>query len=250
MSDAASQLAALLIAARADPAHKVVAVPAALRPADSAAAYATQHAVAATFGPIGGWKVGAPGGNTICGALPAATVTASPARLPAATHTLRGIEAEVAFRMGADLKPCATPYTRAEVVAAIATMHPAIEVLESRFVEPGDHDLLTNLADTQSHGGFVYGAGRKDWHDIDLSKELCEQYVDGKLHTSRTGYPFGDILKMMEWLANVGSHWAGGLKAGQFVTCGSWTGAARVAAGAKVRVTFASLGEVLVEYPV
>ena len=249
MPDAASQLAALLIAARADPAHKVAAVPAALRPADNAAAYAAQHAVAATFGPIGGWKVGAPGGNTICGALPAATITASPTSLPSATHVMRGIEAEVAFRMGADLPPRTAPYSRAEVVAAIATMHPAIEVLESRFVEPNDHDLMTNLADTQSHGGFVHGAGRRDWHDIDLSKELCEQYVDGALHTSRTGYPFGDILKMMEWLANVGSHWAGGLKSGQFVTCGSWTGAARVAAGAKVRVTFASLGEVLVDYP-
>jgi 2-keto-4-pentenoate hydratase len=247
MSDAASQLTALLIAARADSTKLVGTVPAELRPADNAAAYATQHAVAATFGPIGAWKVGAPGGNTMCGALPAKTVTASPATLPGAR--LRGIEAEVSFRMGADLSPRATPYSRAEVVAAIATMHPAIEVLESRFVEPNDQDLMTNLADTQSHGGFVYGAGRADWHDIDLSQELCEQYVDGALHTSRTGYPFGDILNMMEWLANVGSTWAGGLKAGQFVTCGSWTGAARVAAGAHVRVTFASLGEVIVDYP-
>ena len=43
---------------------------------------------------------------------------------------MRGIEAEVAFRLGRDLPPRAAPYTRAEVMAALATAHPAIEVLE------------------------------------------------------------------------------------------------------------------------
>ena len=32
------------------------------------------------------------------------------------------------------------------------------------------------------------------------------------------------MIRLVEWLANEGSVWAGGLKAGQFVTCGSWTG--------------------------
>lgn len=248
MSDAASEFAALLIAARRDPAAKVKAVPAGLVPGDVAAAYAVQHKVAATFGAIGGWKVGAPGGTTICGALPASGVQASPTRLAAATHPYRGIEAEVAFRMGADLPPRATPYSREEVIAAIAGMYPVIEELESRFLDPDSHDLMTNLADTQSHGGLIYGPELRDWQGVDLAAEHCQQFVDGKLHTERTGYPFGDILKMVEWMANTGAVWAGGLKAGQFVTCGSWTGKACVAANARVRVVFPSLGEVLLDY--
>ena len=248
MSDAATQFADLIIAARADLSKRLADVPHALRPTSVEAAYAVQHKVAATFGAIGGWKVGAPGGIRVCGALPASDVKPSPATLSAAVNPYRGIEAEVAFRMAADLPPRATPYSRAEVVAAIGTMHPAIEELETRFVDPDAFDLLTNLADTQSHGGFIYGPGTLNWQGIDLSSMVCEQHVDGTLSKDKTGYPFGDIMDMMEWLANVGAVWAGGLKAGQFVTCGSWTGKECVGAAANVRVSFTSLGEVVLRY--
>ena len=43
---------------------------------------------------------------------------------------MRGVEAEVAFRLGHDLPPRGTPYTREEIVAALATAHPAIEILD------------------------------------------------------------------------------------------------------------------------
>lgn len=248
MSDAARQFADLLIAARADLGKRLAGLPAPLIPADIQAAYAVQHLVAATLGPIGGWKVGAPGGSRVCGALPASGVQPSPARLSAAQNPYRGIEAEVAFRMASNLPPRATPYTRAEVVAAIGTMHPAIEVLETRFLDPDSFDLLTNLADIQSHGGFIYGPGTLHWHGIDMTAMKCAQFVGGVLAKDKTGYPFGDILDMMEWLANVGSVWAGGLQAGQFVTCGSWTGKQCVAADAAVRVSFTGLGAVDLRY--
>ena len=248
MSDIATQFADLIIAARNDLSKRLADVPQAMRPTSVDAAYAVQHKVAASFGEIGGWKVGAPGGTRVCGALPASGVAPSPARLSAAVNPYRGIEAEVAFRMKADLPPRATPYTRAEVVAAIGTMHPAIEVLETRFLDPDKFDLLTNLADTQSHGGFIYGPGTLNWQGIDLTTMKCEQHVDGALQKDKIGYPFGDILNMMEWLANVGAVWAGGLKAGQFVTCGSWTGKDCVSASANVLVSFTSLGEVKLRY--
>lgn len=243
-----SDLATLIIAARADLSKRLADVPEALRPTSVEAAYRVQHKVAATFGEIGGWKVGAPGGTRVCGALPASGVKASPATLSSAVNPYRGIEAEVAFRMATSLPPRTTPYSRAEVVAAIGTMHPAIEVLETRFLDPDKFDLLTNLADTQSHGGFIYGPGTLNWHGIDLTTMKCEQHVDGALQKDKVGYPFGDILDMMEWLANIGAVWAGGLKEGQFVTCGSWTGKECVSASADVRVSFTSLGEVKLRY--
>jgi 2-keto-4-pentenoate hydratase len=247
MSDATS-LAAKLLAARANLATgRIATLPDALKPKDMAAALAVQHEVAKSF-TIGGWKVGAPGGTKVCGALPAATIQPSPATLPAAQHPLRMVESEVAFRMKSDLPPRATPYSKAEVAAAIDTMHPAIEVCESRFVEPKDFDMLTNVADTQSHGGFVYGPGRKDWQTVDLAAQPCRQFVNSALDAERTGYPFGDIMDLMAWLANEGSAWAGGLKAGQFVTCGSWSGANRVPPGATVRAEFDGLGTAEIRY--
>jgi len=250
MSDAIAEAAALLLAARLDPACRLADLPPALKPQDRAAAYRIQHKVAASFPAIGGWKVGAPGPDAppICGALPAPGVAASPATLSSMTHTLRGIEAEVSFRMATDLPPRTTPYSRDEVIGAIAAAHPAIEVLESRFFNPDAVDPLTNLADTQSHGGFVYGAGLADWQHIDFSRETVEQFVDDELQMSRTGNPVGDMLRLVVWLANEGAVWAGGLKAGQFVTCGSWTGKSSVGPRSRVRVRFPSLGEVFVTY--
>ncbi len=244
-----SDLATLLLAARQDPSKRIATLPDALKPKTIAEALVVQHEVAKSFA-IGGWKVGAPGGTKMCGALPAAGIEASGAVQPAATRPLRIVESEVAFRLGSSLPPRGTPYSRAEVIAALATMHPVIEVCESRYVEPNDFDLLCQLADTQSHGGLVYGPGKADWQGVDLSQEHCKQLVNGELNAERTGYPFGDILDLVSWLANEGSVWAGGLQAGQFVTCGSWSGANRVPAGAEVRAVFASLGEAVIRYAV
>jgi 2-keto-4-pentenoate hydratase len=250
MSDNSGKAADLLLTARRGPEHRIANLPPELRPADKAGAYAIQHRVAQSFPAIGGWKVGAPGPDAppICGALAAPGVVPSPATLSSKTHPYRGIEAEVAFRVARDLPPRSTPYTREEVIGAIAAAHPAIEVLESRFLDPDAVDAMTNLADTQSHGGFVYGPAVTDWQRIDFTRETVEQYVDGKLHKSGTGNPGGDMIRLIAWLANEGAVWAGGIKAGQYVTCGSWTGKAPVGPAAKVRVRFPSLGEVFVSY--
>jgi 2-keto-4-pentenoate hydratase len=247
MSDKVNQLAQMLIAARRS-GTRITSLPESLIPASIPEALAVQHAVAATIGPIGGWKVGAPGGNRVCGALPAATVQSSPAVLDAAKHPLRCVESEICFAVSADLPPRASPYSRAEVMAALGTMHAAIEVCESRYGEPNDFNLFTNLADTQSHGGLVDGPGRSDWQGIDMTTEVCDQMVNGARDGGRTGYPFGDIIDLVCWLANEGSVWAGGLKAGQVVTCGSWSGANRVPAGATVAAKFGSFAPVEISY--
>jgi 2-keto-4-pentenoate hydratase len=250
MADAATAAAELLLAARRNPAKKLADLPLGLKPADRAAAYAIQRKVAASFAGIGGWKVSPFGADAppMCGALPAAGIVASPATLSSQTHAMRGIEAEISVRIGRDLPPRGTPYGRDEIVAAIAAMHPAIEVLESRFIEPSGLDVPTALADSQAHGGFVHGKAVTAWQGIDLARESVEQFVDGAVTASRTGHPAGDLVAQVVWLANEGSVWAGGLKAGQFVTCGSWTGAQRVGPTASVRVKFSSVGEVLLNF--
>lgn len=248
LPDAAHQAAILLMAARTNPALKLDAIPAEIRPSNRPEAYAIQHLVAASFESIAGWKVGAPGPDAapICGALPPTHVKPSPATM--SSNTLRAIEAEICFRMGTDLPPRQVPYTRDEVIAAIATAHPVIETLDSRFVDADAVDAFSGLADTQSHGGLVYGDGVASWHQIDFAAETVEQYVDGDLHMQHTGNPVGDMIRLVMWMANEGAVWAGGLKAGQFVTCGSWTGKSVVAEHAKVRVFFPHVGEARVDF--
>jgi len=246
MTEQAGEAAALLRAARRGEVPPLADLPPALRPADEVATYAIQRA-AVEGTAIGGWKVGAAGPDKpcFCAPLPAAGIAGSVARLP--RGRLRGIEAEVAFRLDRDLPARTAPYTASDVIGAIATAHPAIEVLESAFADPDAADKLSNLADSLMHGGFVYGAGVVAWQALDFTAMTVTQTIDGAT-LRRTGNPAGDMLRLVVWLANEGSRWAGGLRAGQFVTCGSWTGKTWAPAGARVQVGFPGLGQAAVEF--
>lgn len=252
--DRHADAAALLLSAWRDPTQLLTAFPAVLVPVDEAHAYAVQRRVAeglesAGGAIIGGWKVGAPKPDRPnCAPMPAAGIYASPARVSAKRFTLRGVEGEIAFRLGADLKLRDEPYGRAEIVAAIACCVPAIEILQSRFTNPDDEPPLAVLADSNTHGGFVYGPPAADWQGIDFAAETVRLTVGGAVVKTGTANPLGDMIRLIQWLADTGSRWAGGLKAGQYITCGSWTGKDFVAANAQVQVTFAHAGSVSLEF--
>ena len=248
--DRYADTAELLLSAWRDPSHKLVALPAGLSPPDEAGAYAVQRRVSEALGPIGGWKVGASGPTAApnCAPLPASGIHPSPGRFTASAHALRGVEAEIAFRLGADLLPRAEPYGRNEVIAAIAYCLPAIEVLDSRFTNPDAQDKLAVLADFSTHGGFVFGQPAVDWQGIDFTRETVRLLVDGQPIKTATANPAGDMFRLMQWLADTGARWAGGLRAGQYVTCGSWTGKDFVAASAHVQIEFAHAGSATVEF--
>ena len=55
------------------------------------------------------------------------------AELPFGVNHMKVAEAEFAFRMGRDLAPRTQPYSVEEALDAVATLHPAIEVPDSRF---------------------------------------------------------------------------------------------------------------------
>ena len=231
----------MLLRAR-DPAARLAALPEAMRPVDAPAAYAIQRAVSAELGPVGGWKVGAAGSDApVSGApMPQSGIAEGPVALPA---TAIAVEAEVAFRLGHDLPPRTAPYARQEIVAALATAHPAIEWLESRYVDVDVVDVLSQLADASTHGGFVWGPGVADWHALEFAS-IAVTLTVGDAELVRVGNPGGDMIRLVQWLADEGAVWAGGLRAGQFVTCGSWTGKTAARPGDAIRVRFAGLGGV------
>lgn len=237
----------ILLAARKDPANRPAKL--AQPPADQPAAYAIQHAIMAQLGTIGGWKVGSPGpGAFTCAPLPASFVVPSPAHVPQAECPDRGVEAEIALLMAHDLPPRATPYSRAEVIAAIASAHPAIELLQSRYQDVGAVDPHSNLADSLSHYGLVYGPAIPNWQSIDLDKENVRVLMNGAEVKRCTGNPAGDMLTLVIWLANEGATWSGGLKAGQVVTTGSWTAKDTAPPGATVTMVFDHCGSVEATY--
>jgi 2-keto-4-pentenoate hydratase len=244
--DHAAAASYLLAARRSGPGAPF---PAALSPATEADAYAIQRLVLPEIGPIGGWKVGASGPDAppACAPMPTGGLHDAPAALDGARFTTRDIESEIAFRLAADLPPRQTPYTRADIVAAIATCHPGIEVLQSRFENPGATSAAANLADLIRHGAYVIGAPIDGWQSLDFDTMEVVQTIDGQA-LRRRGNPAGDMLRLMVWLANTGAVWAGGLRAGQIVTCGSWTGATPAPAGAHVSAAFTGAKPVLLHF--
>jgi len=226
--------------------HNTLAdLPAELQPVDMSEVYFTQDTLAAAYGPIGGYKIGAPNPEATPLFAPMPLAWIAPSGSTVTTGHYRGLEAEIAFLVGTDLPPRATPYTREEAIAAMASCHPVIEVLESAYTDPMQVSKLNLLADIQIHGGFIYGPSIPGWHTLDFNTESVTLAVDGVVRVERTGSnTSGDLLKLLPWLANEGASRTGGLKAGQWITTGSWTGYTLADFGSVVTVDFSTAGHV------
>jgi 2-keto-4-pentenoate hydratase len=208
------------------------------------------------LGPIGGWKVGAPGpeAEPSCAPMPLRWFNQGAANGGTALiekHRYRGVEAEIAFHMADSLPPRPSPYTRAEVVAAIASCHPAIELLEAAFPDPFNGvERFSQIADLQTNGGFVPGPAIANWQAMDIPKEGVQMIVNCSVEVDRVASNTAgtDLLRLVEWLANVGSVPFGGLKAGDWITSGSWTGRTICASGAVATAKFSTAGSVTVQF--
>jgi 2-keto-4-pentenoate hydratase len=246
------QAAELLLAARRELAP-IDHLPVELRPHSVEEAYALQDIVALALAPVGGWKVGAPSPDATPMFAPMPLwggYLRSGERLGKRYSRLRGVEAEVAFLLGADLPVRPEPYSREEIVAAIASAHPAIEILESAFVDPDATEKFSMMGDLQINGGFAYGPAVADWQAIDLPAETVKLVIDGAVRCEAgMANPGGtDVLRLVTWLANEGQYRTGGLKAGDWITTGSWTGKLYAVAGSSVEVSFAHFGGVAISF--
>ena len=225
-------------------------LPEALRPTNLEEVYAVQDAIAEAYGEIGGWKIGAPTpeATPLFAPMPAVWIAPGGSTL-SHNRRFRGLEAEIAFLVGEDLPPRATAYSREEVVAAIASCYPIIEVLEPGLSDPFKADRNSMLADLQVHGGFIYGPAFDNWKSVDFTVEKVTLAVDGVIRIERTGSnTSGDFIKLLPWLANEGAARTGGLRKGQWITTGSWIGYTQADAGSTVDVIFSTVGSVSLRF--
>jgi 2-keto-4-pentenoate hydratase len=238
--------ASLLIEARRSR-QWLSALPEACRPKDMDDAYAIQNRVLAGLGPIAAWKVGAGTSDArpACAAIAQATLFETGASLPADMFHLVGVEAEIAYRFVADLPSRDALYSLEEVLAAIGSAHPAIEVTDTRFVAWASQDRLSHVADQLNHGALVIGPGRKDWRQIDAKVQSTILTIDGETSADVVGgNPAGDPLRLLHWLANEGAHPFGGLRAGTVVTTGSVTGIKFVTSPVRAQARLPGIGVV------
>ncbi len=179
----------------------------------------------------------------------AGTVLASPARIPAAEVPQCGVEGEVALVFQRDLPARAAAYSRDEVVAAVDACA-AIEVVTSRYRDANAVSNLEKLADCISNGAFVHGAVVQDWRGLELGKLKVTLTVNGATVVEQVGgHPSGDPLGVAVVLVNM-MRVQDGVRAGQFVTCGSCTGLRYLQPGDVCSVRFEGLGGAEVTFTV
>ncbi len=223
---------------------------------DAAAAYAAQDEVAQSLGWFGAgmprhWKSGgATRASATHAPLPPAGVWASPAQAGDWPFYLRGIEAEIALRLGRDVDAAlAANLNEAGAAALVDAMTVSIEVVDSRWTQGFGAPQLCKLADLQSHGALVLGewvayeARAHDW-----AQQSCRVRIGAQpVHHVQGAHSLGDPLAVLPgWLRHATRH--GGVVArGTVVTTGSWCGILPAAQGDAVEVDFAGIGRTTVQ---
>ncbi|WP_186807749.1 2-keto-4-pentenoate hydratase [Swaminathania salitolerans] len=224
-------------------------VPEALVPINALAAYQVQDAVIARLreagrGEIVGWKVGAatPTATPVCAPLLRSTVFDSGHDLTPSFCRYHGVEAEIAFSLARDLPARETPWRADEVSDAIAAIHGAIELLDTRFVAPDSQHGLSHLADQGSHGALIVGRGVAEWQRFSPHTLPVTMLVDGEIRFEQSGgNKAGDLLRLMTWLANHAAERGYPLRAGDIVTTGSVMGTLFLDRPAQLCVSFEGL---------
>lgn len=195
-----------------------------------------------------GWKVGGPSDKVTPTAapIPPECVLRSPANVQAAAMNLIGVEAEMAFCLARDLPPRSRPYSERSVAAAVGEALVAIELCGSRLANWKETPGLWKLADFQNNSALVLGSGTKDWQAIDFTQQAVEFTVGDRTVRAKGAHPFGNPFRLMPWLVRHAIKRGLGLRAGDVITTGAWTGLEIAAAGDEVTARFPGIGEATV----
>lgn len=256
MDNHASEEAAKLIWNAWQSNGRITQLPASCRPESRREGYQVQAEVVRISGQdLFGWKIAATSqagqkhigvDGPIAGRLLDKRAFESGAEVSLSNNIMMVAEAEFAFRMARDVIPRDTNYTTAEILAAVATLHPAIEIPDSRYEEFAKVGAPQLIADCACASYFVLGpATVADWRQIDLSEHRATAWVNEKLLREGKGANvLGDPRIALTWIANELSSSGDTLRAGHVVTTGTCVVPVEIKNGDRIVADFGILGRV------
>jgi 2-keto-4-pentenoate hydratase len=229
-----------------------------LVPASEAAGYQIQRAVHDLLLPQSGSLVGYKIGCTSpvmqhylgiphpCGGgVFAKGVHDSGAKLRYDDYVRVGVECEIAVRLARSLSPGEGPFTAEWMMEAIEAYHPAIEIVDDRYVKWESMGAPTLVADDFFAAGCVLGPAVSRSAVPDLLAVKGRALINGEEAGRGSG---ADVLghphNALAWLANHLAHEGKGLHAGQIVLTGSLVKTVWLKAGDSVRMELDGLGTV------
>lgn len=226
-----------------------------LRPQNRTEAYAVQAALSGT---LFGWKIAATSesgqkhinvAGPLAGRIMSDTVIADGGTASMKGNAMRVGEPEFAFGMGRDLPPRAAPYTVDEVLAAVDSLHPAIEIPNSRFADFASAGEAQLIADNACAHLFVLGAATNaNWRAMDLVEQRPQITLRGQRYLGHGKNVLGDPRIALVWLANELRGLGIPLRAGEVVTTGTCHPPLPIQAGDRFVADFGALGKVAVGF--
>ena len=236
---------------------KLATLDAAQRPHSRKEGYAIQAELEKS-GKLFGWKIAATSeagqkhinvAGPMAGRILSQTLIVDGGTAPMHGNEMRVAEPEFCFRMARDLPPRSSPYSVAEVLDAVAALHPAIEIPDSRFadfVSAGEAQLI---ADNACAHLFVLGAATgADWRARDLIEEKPVITMRGQRYIGHGKNVLGDPRVALAWLANELRELGITLRAGEAVTTGTCHPPLPIASGDWMEADFGVLGKVSVGF--
>ncbi len=228
-------------------------------PADDRAAFALQCEAARLTGwHQTGWKIGCTSemakkmlntSSPFPGPVYAERTVENGGTVRVSAAALRLVEPEIAFTMARDLPARGREWTCEEVIAAAASVHLSLELVNRRLPGGLEDGNTWNIADGGCNDAFVLGpandvlpAGR--YASLELSVLKNNDVASTGIGANALGGP--DIA--LTWLANYLNANSQMLKAGDVVTTGVVTGLVYVEAGDEIISSCAELGEVSATY--
>ena len=232
---------------------RLPSLPERCRPRDRAEGYAIQSELVRLSGQdVAGWKIAATSlagqrhinvDGPLAGPLLSNRLAGPGSAIGLRGNRMRLAEAEFAFRMAASLPPRAFPYTIDEVKSATASVHPAIEVPDSRYEDVTAVGAPQLIADAACAWWATVGKiGVIDWRGHDLDAQPVVVFKDGRVVAEGRGENVGGPLRALTWVANELAAYAGGLRAGDLVITGTCVEPVPIAPGERLRVDFGGLG--------
>jgi len=238
---------------------KLAALEHAHRPLSRADGYAIQAAIERySTTHLFGWKIAATSeagqkhinvAGPMAGRILAETVIPDGGTASMAGNEMRVAEPEFAFRMRVDLPARSTPYSVQQVLDAVDTLHPAIEIPDSRFADFVGAGEAQLIADNACAHLFVLGpATTADWRSMDLIEHRPVITMRGETFVGHGRNVLGDPRVALTWLANELRQLGINLKAGRVVTTGTCHKPLPIQSGDFCAVDFGVLGKVSVGF--
>jgi 2-keto-4-pentenoate hydratase len=230
------------------------------RPASRSEGYAIQDEMLKLSGRRRyGWKVAATSSagqshigvdGPLAGMIHATQVIEEGAAVPIGRSLMKVAELEFAFRMRTFLAPRAEPYRIDEVMAAVDSLHPAIEIPDSRYDDFARAGTAQLIAENACADRFILGkAGPASWRTLDLSKHQVAITVTGREPLTGIGSNvLGDPRIALAWIANELSAHGIALEAGEVVTTGTCAIPIAVAPGIRIEADYGALGKIAAQF--